>query len=263
MGTDSLGSTVGTDGTDTTGGAGAEESGASTSGDALCEAGGDWNLSRGGGGGTQDDGAEDTGFGMGDDMPLTIFEVQQGAAVPGDRVVISNVVVTSPVSLGEEIGGREFFVQELVGGPYSGLRVQTGWREIETLVEPGMTIDVSGSIAQNGDFVMLRVSDVEDVIEVGTGQLPTPPIVTASELSTDDDAARAYEGVVVRVVDGTVTDTEPCIGEFTLDDTVRVDDRFVPDALQTPAAGAVIAEVDGVVVFANDEYELAPTIPFN
>ncbi|MBL4686628.1 MAG: hypothetical protein JKY37_18675, partial [Nannocystaceae bacterium] len=223
---------------------------------ALCEAGGDWNAEEN----EADDGAEDTGFGMGDDMPLSVFQVQQGAATMGVRVAISNVVVTSPASPGEAMGGLEFFVQELEGGPYSGLRVQGFDPLIEGFAAPGDTIDVSGRIAQNGAYYMLLLDTVDDITKVGTAEPPAPPVLTAGELSTQQASARQYEGVVVQVQGATVTDAQPCLGEFTLDDAVRVDDRFVPNALDMPVAGQVIAQVQGVLVFADDEYELAPTL---
>ncbi|MEM6989752.1 MAG: hypothetical protein AAF721_04630 [Myxococcota bacterium] len=227
---------------------------------AQCEAGGEWGADDAGGD-TQDDGAEGSDFGMGDDMPLSVYEVQQGATFEGTRIVISNVLVSSPPSQGEAIGGFEFFVQELEGGPFSGLRVQTFSSVIANSLAQGQTIDVSGRLARNGIYYMLLIEGSEDVVALATADPPAPPVVVAAELSTDAESARQYEGVVVRVQEATVTDPEPCDGEFTLDDTVRVDDRFMPNALQTPTMGEVIAQVDGILVFAQDEYELAPTVP--
>jgi thioredoxin reductase len=86
-----------------------------------CESGG-WNR---GDGGSGDEGGEDTGLGMGDDMPLplTIGELQQGLARDGDVVAITGVVAVTPSSSSEVLPGRELFVQDPAGGAWSGLRV--------------------------------------------------------------------------------------------------------------------------------------------
>ncbi len=229
-------------------------------GQAVCEAGDDWSVEDDGAG-DQDDGAEESGFGMGDDMPVSVYQVQQGTVMVGQSVIVSDVLVTSPAAAGEAIGGDEFFVQELDGGPYSGLRVQTFDAGLASLAVPGQTVDVSGRIARNGNYYMLLLDFSGDVVPVGTAEPPEPPVVAAGMLTTSEASARQYEGVIVRVEQATVTDAEPCDGEFTLDDAVRVDDRFMPDSLDTPAAGEIIPQVEGVLVFAQDEYELAPTLP--
>ena len=207
-----------------------------------------------------EDGAEDTGFGMGDDMPLplTVYEVQQGDGPDRALVGIANVVVTTPAAQSELLPCTELFVQELAGGAYSGLRIQAEGFDPSTVLAVGDTVDIVGRLSRSGDYVLLEVRNGDDLSVTGTAPLPEPVVVEAAALGWADPTARPYEGVMVRVQMATVTDDDPCDGEFELEDTVRVDDRFVPSALPSPAQGEVLGAVEGVLVYASDGYELAP-----
>jgi len=247
----------GTGSTASSSGGGSSESGTSvdSSDDApvQCEIGG-WDEEG-------DEGAEDSGFGMGDDMPLpfTIYEVQQGDAPEGARVVLANVVVTTPAAQGEVLTGYELFVQEQAGGPWSGLRIHTATFDPGTVLAVGDAADVVGRVSRSGDWVLLELAGSDDVSVTGTAVVPEPTVVETAALLPNSAMARPYEGVKVRVQAATVTDEDPCDGEFELDEAVRVDDRFVPDALPSPARGQLLAAVEGVLVYASDgSYELAP-----
>lgn len=204
-------------------------------------------------------GVEDTTFGMGDDMPLAvqIYEVQEGGLFPGDRIALTGVIVTSPSIRSETGWGYEVFVQEQEGGPYSGLRVRTGF-DPSALFVRGQAVDLVGTVYAQGSYFLLDVADPTDVTPVSASVVPAPVLVSASDLEADDPAARPYDAVPVRIEEVIVTDAAPCEGEFVVDDAVRVDDRFVPAALPAPAMGQVITAVEGVLVFAFDSYELAP-----
>lgn len=240
--------------TSTASGGGSTEGGSTGGTDPVqCESGG-WGEGEG------DEGAEDTGFGMGDDMPLpfTIYEVQQGDAPSGARIVLSGVVVTTPAARGEVLSGYELFVQEQAGGAWSGLRIHTAGFDPGTVLAVGDAADVVGEVSRSEGYVLLEIGSSDDLTVTGTGVVPEPTVVEAAELLPGSAMARSYEGVLVRVQEATVTDEDPCDGEFELEDAARVDDRFVPDALPSPALGQVVAAVEGVLVYASDGYELAP-----
>lgn len=241
---------------------GENTSAATTASPGMCEDGA-WPSGDPDDGGECDDGAEDTGFGMGDDMPLpfAVYDVQQGMAPLGDLVILSNVVITTPVADSEALpGGFERFVQELDGGPYSGLRIASITANLN-LAAVGDAVDVEGRIRAQDGYYLLEVESVTDITVLGPQMLPEPIVVSAVDLLPDNPMARAYEGASVRVDMATVTDDDPCDGEFILEDTVRVDDRFMPDALAAPTAGEILASVRGVLVYATDRYELAPPDP--
>ena len=235
---------------------------ATTASPGMCEDGA-WPEDESDEGGECDDGAEDTGFGMGDDMPLpfAVYDVQQGMAPPDDRIELSNVVITTPVAGSEALpGGFERFVQELDGGPYSGLRIASITANLN-LATVGDAVDVIGRIRAQDGYYLLEVESVDDITVLGPSTLPEPIVVSAVDLLPDNPMARAYEGASVRVDMATVTDDDPCDGEFILEEAVRVDDRFMPDALAAPTTGQILASVRGVLVYATDSYELAPPDP--
>ena len=88
--------------------------------------------------------------------------------------------------------------------------------------------------------------------------LPPPVVVPIDELVPHSDVARPYEGVPIRVEQVVVTDDDPCDGEFVLEQTARVDDRFAPGELGAPPAGTMLVAVEGVLIFAEDAFEIAP-----
>ncbi|HWB76861.1 MAG TPA: hypothetical protein VG755_17965 [Nannocystaceae bacterium] len=206
-----------------------------------------------------DEGAEDTTLGMGDDMPLpfTIAAVQHGEAT-GQRIALTGVVAVSPSTASEVLAGRELFVQDPAGGPWSGLRVVANGFDLGELLDPGDAADLVGVVVTFEGFVALEVVRESDVVRTGTVGLPMATPVTLADLAPAAPTARQYEGVVVQIADVTVTDAHPCIGELVLDHVVRVDDRFVPGDLDAFEAGAAVSSVYGVFVRASGSYELAP-----
>jgi hypothetical protein len=207
-----------------------------------------------------DDGAEDTTIGMGDDMPLplTIGEVQHGVASNGTWVAITGVIAVTPSTPSEVLYGRELFVQDPMGGPWSGLRLVSDSFDLGDVIAPGDEADVVGVVAMHDGFVALKLGGIDDVARTGAPGLPAPTIVALHELDPDGASARQYEGVVVQIGDATVTDAHPCVGELVLDHLVRVDDRFLPGQLATLEEGAELSSVRGVFARAADSYELAP-----
>lgn len=224
-----------------------------------CESGG-WNR---GDGGSGDEGGEDTGLGMGDDMPLplTIGELQQGLARDGDVVAITGVVAVTPSSSSEVLPGRELFVQDPAGGAWSGLRVVAQSFDPAQRLVPGDRADLVGTVATAQGFVALVLQAPGDIVRTGTATPPAPTPVEPDTLAPGSGSARPYEGVLVRVQDAVVTDAAPCTGEFVLEHAVRVDDRFVPGMLGQRSVGEVVDAVHGVFVRAADSYELAPPEP--
>ena len=77
----------------------------------------------------------------------------------------------------------------------------------------------------------------------------------------DDPDGRAYEGIAVRVEQVRVTDDDPCDGEFVIEDIARVDDRFAPGQLPSPETGTMLTAVEGVLVYAEDAFEIGPLDP--
>lgn len=229
----------------------ADSSGTTTAIEPRCEDDG-WSW---------EDGGEDTGVGMGDDMPLpiTIAQVQGGEVESSTWVVLAGVVVTTPAADSEvTYASREMFVQDPAGGPFSGLRVVTKAFDPDSLLTPGDEVDIVGKVIAYEGFYMLLVGGMDRFTIHGSATIPAPTRVAIADLDPLGPDARQYEGVVVEVVDATVTDASPCSGEVVLDGTLRVDDRFAPGQLVPLAEGDAVASVRGVFVSASDTYEIAP-----
>lgn len=218
-----------------------------------------WPVDSGGDSG--DEAGDDTGVGMGDDMPLplTIPQIQQGDAPALAWVALDDVVVTTPSAASAAIAGRELFVQEREGGAFSGLRVVSVGFDLGELAAPGDPVDLVGQIyVDRSGFVLLRIEREDRVTPGSDGAEIVPTPVTIADLDPANPDARRFEGVVVRIVDATVTEVAGCEGELVVDDTLIVDDRFVPGHLAAFDVGARLAAVRGVFLRASGSYELAP-----
>lgn len=228
---------------------------------AVCEGEGGWAGSSGGDGSGTSGGPP---VGMDDDMPLVadIPEIQQGTLAIGTWVLLEGVVVTTPRADSDADEGQELFVQDPAGGPWSGLRIQLPAAELVDPTMVGDEVDLIGRIVRRGPYfaVMLSATD-PDLIVMGPGTLPPPASVTVAELSIDSDDGRPYEGIPIRVEQVVVTDDEPCDGEFVIEDVARVDDRFTPGQIAAPPTGSMLDAVEGVLVYAEDALEIAPSDP--
>ncbi|MCH9688689.1 MAG: hypothetical protein K0V04_45075 [Deltaproteobacteria bacterium] len=228
----------------------------------LCESGDDGWVSAtspgGGNSGGSSGGAEDTGFGMDDDMPLltTIYEINGGNIPTGELVEVRAVIVTSPVYPSESGAQLEFFVQEPDSGPLSGIRVRTNFTLSQTPV-PGDILTIEGQLRGQASHQVIHTSWGVPLAFTGTADVPEPVIITTQDLDDpNSELAVAYEGVVVRVESVVVTHSDPCVGEFEVDTSVRIDDRFLLDAMPTPANGEAFASVAGPLIYvSDDEYE--------
>jgi hypothetical protein len=238
--------------------------GEATSGTPVqCEGADDgWGEGGDSSGGDGDDGSGGGTFGMDDDMPLAtnVYDVQMGTVNPGELVSMSGLVATTPATVTETGAGWEMFVQEPAGGPYSGIRVRVPGYDPGELVEIGHEVAIVGRLRVQDGFYLVEIEGSGTALVPGDPmELPEPDVLSIEMLEPDDPVARQYEGVPVRVEEVVVIEAEPCEGEIAVGEALRVDDRFAPGALPELAEGVVIVAVEGVLVYALDAYEIAPT----
>ena len=227
-----------------------------TGGDQCDGTGGQWSS------GEDGDASGDPPIGMDDDMPLAalVAEIQQDMIPRSTFVLIEDVIVTTRSVPTEAEAGFEFFVQDPAGGPWSGLRIRMP--EPLELPEVGRAVDIVGHLVGRRGFYLIDTSGTNaGVFDLGPGVMPEPSLVNVADLALDDETGRSYEGVHIRVEQVEVTDEDPCDGEFEIDDTARVDDRFAPGEIESPPVGSTLAAVEGVLVFAEDALEIAPASP--
>ncbi|HPM78206.1 MAG TPA: hypothetical protein PK961_14025 [bacterium] len=198
---------------------------------------------------------KETYDGNGVGVPATIYELQRGRVAADTRVLLSRVIVTTPLTE----RGDGFFVQEMEGGPYSGIYVfVTGEASGEIRPEVGDVVDIAGlydEYYELSELTLTAVGDLEVLDNLGS---PDPEVVDAEDLSTGSDGAEQWEGVLVRVQDVKVTEPDLGWNEFEVDG-VRVDDLFwPPESAFIPPADAHFDSIVGAFTYTFEEYKICP-----
>lgn len=168
---------------------------------------------------------------------------------PGFYVKFENVVVTASF-------GDTFFVQEQNGGPYSGMAVFSGGAHPDDLV-PGDVINIEGSFSEFYGATQLYMEEMQ---QLGTLEPPEPfEIVHPSHIATQGAIAELFEGVLVRVSDLKIIDTEPdcpqAYGEFMVTGDLRIDDM----GYQWPSSlGDTFESITGPVHYTFNNFKVEP-----
>jgi len=185
-------------------------------------------------------------------VEATIVEIQTGTIAVGTTVTIRDVVVTG-------VGSSTFHVQDPNFSPdtrFSGITIYTGGA-------PGVVVDdqvdVTGDVEEFfGD------TELENATVVVTGT--SSPIV-ATPVTVAEAATEAYEGVLVTLTDGVMTDpaydcsvTPPCTdsGLWEIDgpNGVLVYDRYYEEADWSSQIG--VLPVTGVMMYRFDRRRVMP-----
>lgn len=146
----------------------------------------------------------------------TIKDVQNDSMAVGTAVKLRGVVVTAIDMFGSGNGSRtgDMWVEDLAGGPFSGVKVfNTPLAQLAQLAV-GDLIDIDG--AQKDEFMITgdtrKVTEIKPVTggammvtKRGTGTVPAPAMVDAAAISLMDDPVRdaeweKWEGVLITVV---------------------------------------------------------------
>ena len=184
-----------------------------------------------------------------------------GLIPEGTQVQVEHVVVTSPVSL----YAKGFFVQEPgipADAAFSGIWVYTQNQGVAdalaTMLQVGMTVDVHGVYQEYNGLSEIVIDVQADITPGGTFQL-NPVLVNPCDVGTGGAQQEAYEGVLVRVSNVEVTDTNPDdpndYNEFEVDSCLRVDDLFY---LAEPGLETLYQALVGVMSYSFDNAKLEP-----
>lgn len=222
----------------------------------------DYDSTSGGSGSSG--GVEDTGIGMTGDFPLsaTIYEIRMGGVPGGELVQLTSVVVTAPPVLAADGEKTQLFVQELDGGPYSGINVliDNSTAQVDALM-PGDLVTVRGDFVERYVFATIDVYDAEAAFDfVGTDVVPAPMIVDPAMVTAGGELAESLESVLVEVEQAQVVDPTACPGEVLVQAQLKVDDRFLAAdgvALPAPASG-VYTRIAGPLIYTYNGFEIAP-----
>lgn len=244
-----LGASDGEDGPleSSTGTTGSNDAGSSPDGD-----GGTWSTSFGDSSG----GAEDTGFGMDDDMPLVtaIPEIKGGQIAVGTLVEIQKVRVITPEGNAAHGGLLEVYVQEPEGGARSGILVRLDGPLSLGLV-PGDEVTVEGTV-RRAEGVRYLLASTEDItISSWQGDLG-PAVLDTADLVPYDPVIMDYEGSLVRVEDVDVTRLLST-GEPVIDDVLYLDDRFAGE-LPMVGVGQALGSITGALMVTPSGLAIGP-----
>lgn len=217
---------------------------------------------------------------------VTIQEVQNDAMASGTVIELKDVIVTAIDSLGGGSGG--FWVEEVGGGEFSGVKVFGASLDQVALLAPGDIVNITGAIkheacneaAPCGTIVFDNGASITEVIgetqgslvvtKTGTGTVPAPVTVDAKAIAAlpsreaRDAEWEKYEGVLVKVVNGRQLTPVVTFGsnpgkddtEFRLTGFARVQSALfqLPDEL---AIGTCYESITGITDFFFN-YIIAP-----
>jgi len=134
-------------------------------------------------------------------VAANIADIQSGEVSEGSYVRITDVVVTA-------VTGSGFNVQDpaLVSSPaYSGIYIYTS---STPSVTRGDVVEVEGEVGEYYGWTQLQVGDVTVLTAAGTGECDdesTDPVITPIALTVEEAVDESYEGVLVTLTDGVVT----------------------------------------------------------
>jgi cysteine-rich repeat protein len=196
--------------------------------------------------------------------PANIEDLKMpGSPYVGQDVSLGNVLVTA-------VGTTGFFVQEVPsvdgGSDWTGLFIYSPGSGLNV----GDRITVTDGVASNY-FGQIQMSlpvlgaDGGNGL-ISSGNTPPPPVdVTSADIATDGGRAMALEGVLVRVMNPTVTDIAPPLStgdkapsnEFVVDGVLRIDDQMFLLA-PFPSVGQQITSITGPLMLKNSDTKLEP-----
>jgi predicted extracellular nuclease len=192
----------------------------------------------------------------------TIPDIQQDMVEEGTFVTIENVTASSGLTWSDGTDAS-FFVQDSVGGPFSGIQVfvsdTAGFQ-----IAPGDQVTLTGTYTEfGGEMSQIEVGDASAITVGSSGPAPTPELVDPAMIATGGAMSEDYESVLVTVENVMVTDENPDapmeFGEFVVTGDLRVDDEFFAMADWTkPAVGQSYASITGLLVYGFDNFKLEP-----
>lgn len=201
---------------------------------------------------------------------ITIYDIQDTTRAQHPRVdtdvELKDKVVTA-VGPRIEGKGRQFFIGEPEGGPFSGIQLFDTASLVPSEIALGDVVSLRGRYVEYNDCSQIAFKDSAASYFHVTRRGAEVPVASISaddigSIATDGALAEAYEGVLVQVV-GELNVAEMLeYGEFSVrnaaNQTLRVDDALYPDAEVGRARGQRISTLRGVMLYSFANFKLAP-----
>jgi len=196
------------------------------------------------------------------DGGLTIYDLQYTPFENGNSGYEDLEVTVSGIATTDSSDFSFYWIQDGTG-PWTGIHVDDN----VTNVKLGDHVTVTGTVREQ--FNETQIFTVTDVTINSQGNaVPEPELVNTGDITTGGDDAEAYEGVLVKIQDLTVTnpfsDGSSNFGEFTVDDGtggLRVDDLaagFNGNLDSSFVQDQAIESITGVHYFSFSNYKLVP-----
>jgi len=183
----------------------------------------------------------------------TIYEIQESMVPVQTPVLVKGAIVSSPPTFKKD----GFFIQDAMGGEFSGIYVYVGANVVD--VAPGDIVDVEGVYDEYYDHSQIEVGDAAKVTVTGMGAAPAPEIVDAADVTAGGPLQENYEGVLVTVENVTVAAVNAMFGEYELSDGLFVDDLFFAKAdWVLPMLGDTFTSLTGPLAYSFEEVKLSP-----
>ena len=210
----------------------------------------------------QDQGATDGTQGEITGTGLTIQDLQDETRPnhpeSGTDVVVSGVVtaVDTYAYEGDPANAGTFWIQDMAGGAYSGIEIynQDNGIDVSGLIV-GQTVSVSGQYVEFEGLSEIRMASFQVV--TATENPLTPAVVQAAKVSTGQDEAERFEGVLVVVQDVSVTSNAVGYGKFEVTGGLEIGPELF-DFGTMPAVGDSFDSITGVLTYHFDAVQLLP-----
>ena len=192
-----------------------------------------------------------------DAVTVTIFELQ-------DETEANHPDIGTPVNLVDvrvtavNPARGHLFVQEVAGGPFSGLFVSTD--ADVSAVAVGDEVSITGAYSEgsgNSTSGLTLVNATEVTVTTAAAGALAPEVMTIAALISD---AEQWEGVLVQIDGATVVTPPNNFNEFEISDdngvsTILCDDLFFNGA---PVANQVYSSVIGPLNFSFGNFKIVP-----
>lgn len=190
---------------------------------------------------------------------ISIAEVQDTTGTENDESVYldSTVTVTGVVSAESYAFGSDYYLQDGTG-KWSGIMVYDSEHEAAY----GDSIMITAEVDEYYNLTELK--NVSSFTVISKGHEVKPTLVSSGEIGTNGTNAEAYEGVLVKVLDAEITNSDLGHGEWEINDgsgVCRVDDKseyyFNPEKYDS------VRSIIGVLDYSFDNTKIQPRLAYD
>jgi len=189
---------------------------------------------------------DDTGGGDGGSIggAVSCADMQQGSVATDSIVTLTDVVVTSPITL----DGKGFFVQDPGGGAWSGMYIYLQGTFTDLYLQVGDRVSITGTYTEYYDYSELGVTSMDDIQVTGTADVTVTPV-------TDTTDMEQWEGCLISLADQTFLTCPSSYGEVETSSGLKANDAFFAMDVDR---NSTVNELVGTVEYSFSEFKIDP-----